>query len=123
MQGLTRCSFSIPGPGALLLRTGSRGGGVLAAEYAQLAQCDAISIDTATPWRWARETLSAHATVQGGLDPLLAVAGGAAMERAALELIEAFRGAPYVFNLGHGFTPQTPVEHVARLVEIVREGR
>lgn len=100
-----------------------RGVGVLAAEYAQLAQCDAISIDTATPWRWARETLSAHATVQGGLDPLLAVAGGAAMERAALELIEAFRGAPYVFNLGHGFTPQTPVEHVARLVEIVREGR
>ena len=91
-----------------------RGVGVLATEYARLAECDAISVDAATPWRWARAALSPHAAVQGGLDPLLAVAGGAAMESAALELIETFRGAPYVFNLGHGFTPQTPVEqHMA----------
>ena len=100
-----------------------RGVGALAADYARLGACDALSIDTATPWRWARERLSPHAVVQGGFDPLLVVAGGGAMETEARRLVEAFAGAPFVFNLGHGFTPQTPPEHVARLVEIIREER
>lgn len=99
-----------------------RGVGALAEAYARLPECDAISIDTSTPWSWARERLTPHATVQGGFDPLLVVAGGGTMETEARRLLETFRGAPYIFNLGHGFTPQTPPEHVARLVEIVREG-
>lgn len=100
-----------------------RGVGALAVDYAKLPTCDGIGIDTSTPWRWARENLSLHTTVQGGLDPLLVVAGGPQMETAARNLIAAFRDAPYIFNLGHGFTPQTPPEHVARLVEVVREER
>ncbi|MBY0422502.1 MAG: uroporphyrinogen decarboxylase [Parvularculaceae bacterium] len=99
-----------------------RGAGAMLEAYARLDVCDTISIDTSVPWVFARERLSPHAVVQGGLDPLLVVEGGAAMERAARRLRETFAGAPYVFNLGHGFTPKTPPENVARLVEIVREG-
>lgn len=98
-----------------------RGVGVLASAFAALPTCDAIGIDIATPWGWARETLSPLATVQGGLDPLVVVAGGAPMEQAARGLIATFSGVPYVFNLGHGFTPDTPPDHVSRLVEIIRE--
>lgn len=98
-----------------------RGAGVMLENYAALADCDAVSIDTMTPWAWARRHVSPHCAVQGGLDPLLVIAGGAAMENAARHLIETFRGVPYIFNLGHGFLPATPPEHVARLVKIVRE--
>jgi uroporphyrinogen decarboxylase len=97
-----------------------RGAGAMLETYAALPECDAISIDTSTPWGWARRTLSPHAVVQGGLDPLLVVRGGVEMESAARTLKTIFNGAPYIFNLGHGFTPQTPPEHVGRLVEIVR---
>lgn len=100
-----------------------RGVGAMAAEYARMEACDAIGIDYATPWDWARENLSPHATVQGGLDPLITVAGGEMMEQAARRLIETFRGAPYVFNLGHGFTPQTPPENVSDLVAVIRGER
>lgn len=99
-----------------------RGAGVMLEAYARLPECDAISIDTSVSWDWARERLSPHAVVQGGLDPLLVVAGEKAMEDEARRLVETFRGAPYIFNLGHGFTPETPPENVARLVDIVREG-
>ena len=58
--------------------------------------------------------------VQGNLDPLLLVAGGEAMERRVREILEAMRGLPFIFNLGHGIVPQTPPENVARLVELVR---
>jgi len=96
--------------------------GALAERYAQEPACDAIGIDFSQDPLWARAHLSGHTVVQGGLDPLLTVHGGAAMETAAGELLRAFDGAPYIFNLGHGFTPETPPEKVAALVNYVRAG-
>ena len=37
-----------------------------------------------------------------------------------LPIIEAFANRPHIFNLGHGIVPETPIEHVARLVELVK---
>lgn len=99
-----------------------KGVGASLRDYAAISSCDAVGIDFSTPWRAAREMISGDAAAQGGLDPMLVVKGGANMESAARRLIETFRGAPFVFNLGHGLTPQTPPDNVARLVEIVREG-
>lgn len=97
-----------------------KGVGPAAKAFAALDHCDVIGIDHSHPWGHARQSLSPHATVQGGLDPMLVVAGGQQMEEEARRLVEAFRGAPYIFNLGHGLTPDTPPENVARLVEVVR---
>ena len=97
-----------------------KGVGEKTIRYASLASCDGIGIDFAMDPYWAREHLSPHAVVQGGLDPLLVVEGGDRMKQAARGYLDAFSGAPYVFNLGHGFTPQTPPEHVAALVDFVR---
>lgn len=97
-----------------------KGVGEKAVEYAFLKSCDGVGIDYAMDPAYARERISPHAVVQGGLDPLLAVAGGAAMEKAADAYLRLFHDVPYIFNLGHGFTPETPPAHVARLVELVR---
>lgn len=97
-----------------------KGVGEKAIDYAALPGCDAIGIDYSMDPIWARENLSPHAVVQGGLDPFLAVHGGEMMKKSAAAFLETFRGAPYIFNLGHGFTPQTPPEHVADLVDFVR---
>jgi uroporphyrinogen decarboxylase len=35
-------------------------------------------------------------------------------------ILAAMRGRPFIFNLGHGIVPQTPPEHVAALIEMVR---
>lgn len=99
-----------------------KGVGASLSDYARLQACDAVGIDFAMPWRFARDAVSPHAVVQGGLDPMLVVKGGEAMDKAARRLVETFRGVPYIFNLGHGLTPDTPPENVARLVEIVRAG-
>ncbi len=60
--------------------------------------------------------------VQGNLDPLLLVTGGAALERRVGETLAALSRRPFIFNLGHGIVPETPPENVARLVELVRAG-
>lgn len=100
-----------------------KGVGEKAAEYVMLKSCDGFGIDYAMDPAWARANLGERTVVQGGLDPLLVVSGGEPMEKAAETLLKLFHDVPYIFNLGHGFVPETPPEHVAALVEFVRKGR
>jgi uroporphyrinogen decarboxylase len=100
-----------------------RGALALADHYVRETGVDGIGCDTTAPLaRMAGGIGRAATVVQGNLDPLLLVAGGAALERRARMLVEAMAGRPYVFNLGHGIVPETPPEHVAALVEAVRRG-
>jgi uroporphyrinogen decarboxylase len=97
-----------------------RGAGLLAEPYVRETGVDAVGCDTAMPLDFMRGALAKHAAVQGNLDPLLLVAGGALLESRIRHMLAALEGVPHIFNLGHGILPSTPIEHVARLVEIVR---
>ena len=98
-----------------------RAAGLNFLHYAAETGVDGLGCDTSMPLSLARQGLEREGiAVQGNLDPLLLVAGGERMERKIATIVEEMRGAPFVFNLGHGIVPQTPPEHVARLVEVVR---
>jgi len=97
-----------------------RGCGASAESYAQETKVDAISCDTSMSLAYMRETLQNRLAVQGNLDPLLLVTGGAHLERRTKEILDLLSGGPFVFNLGHGILPETPPEYVARLVELVK---
>lgn len=90
---------------------------------AEASGADALSIDATVPLGFARERLQKKICVQGNLDPMLLVAGGAPMVAAARRILDALADGPFVFNLGHGIVPQTPPEHVAALVEEVHNWR
>lgn len=100
-----------------------RGIGPLYLDFCRETGIDAVSIDTAMPLNWARAHLQPHVTVQGNLDPMLLVAGGAAMRDAVLRILETFGDRRFIFNLGHGIVPQTPPRHVAELVSLIRDWR
>ncbi len=97
-----------------------RGVGVMTKAYVLETGVDGVSCDTAMPLRFMANDLAPHAAVQGNLDPLLLVAGGEPMARRVAAIKAALAGRPFIFNLGHGITPETPPENVARLVELVR---
>lgn len=97
-----------------------RGAGVLYAAFAEESGAQALSLDTTVPLSWARETLQGRVAVQGNLDPLLLIPGGEAQRAAAAAILDGLGHGPFVFNLGHGITPEAPPEHVAALVEQVR---
>ena len=71
------------------------------------------------PLNIAREVLQKLVTVQGNLDPIMLVEGGAPMIESARRILDALASGPFIFNLGHGIVPQTPPAHVAALVEEV----
>jgi uroporphyrinogen decarboxylase len=97
-----------------------RGAGLMYRAYVMETGVSAIGLDSAVPCAIAQRTLQSLVPVQGNLDPLLLVVGGAAMAEAVAAIRASFGGGPFVFNLGHGVLPQTPVENVERLVELVR---
>ena len=88
--------------------------------YAERTGVDAISIDTAAPIGWAARTLGPRFVLQGNLDPIVLLAGGNALDESVGEILTATAQTPFVFNLGHGILPETPIGHVEQLVKRVR---
>jgi uroporphyrinogen decarboxylase len=100
-----------------------RGIGAAYAHAAKLAGISGLSIDWGMDPAWAAENIQPHKTVQGNIDPRLVVAGGAPMRDEALRILDLLGNGPFIFNLGHGFVPETPPEHVAELAELVKGWR
>ncbi len=100
-----------------------RAAGKVYLDFARESGADALSLDPGVPLDWAREELQTRVAVQGNLDPQTLVAGGARLDAEVRAILNAFGQGPFIFNLGHGILPDTPPEHVARVVQIVRERR
>lgn len=94
--------------------------GVLCKEYIRESGVDGVGIDSGIPVDWARSVLQTRCVVQGNLDNQLLVAGGDGLEAEVLRILDALGRGPFVFNLGHGVLPQTPIDHVVRVAEVVR---
>jgi uroporphyrinogen decarboxylase len=93
--------------------------GLMVGEYAATG-ANAIGMDTSMDLTRAAGLVPADIALQGNLDPMALVAGGAALSSEAERILQAMKGRPFIFNLGHGIVPQTPPEHVTALVEQVR---
>jgi uroporphyrinogen decarboxylase len=98
-----------------------RGAATQLEKFAHMPGVAAIGLDAAVEPRAAIEALPGRIALQGNLDPLALVAGGAALDRGVDRVLEGFGTRAHLFNLGHGVLPETPVEHVERLVARVRE--
>ena len=100
-----------------------KGAGEKLPAYARETGVQAIGLDETIDPLWTGKALPQGMPVQGNLDPLLLLAGGAEMERQALRILDAFADRPHVFNLGHGIGQTTPLEHVGQLLSLVRNWR
>jgi uroporphyrinogen decarboxylase len=92
------------------------------ARYAKETGVNVLGLDFSVPLDFARHHLAPNQAVQGNLDPLRLVVGGRAMEEQARAIISAFADRPHIFNLGHGIVPETPIEHVAALIDLIKKG-
>ena len=98
-----------------------KGVGEFILDYAEGAGINGVSLDHGVDMLWADRNLPKNLAVQGNLDPAAVVAGGAEMLKATDKILDACATRPHIFNLGHGFHPTTPPEHVTDLVNHVRK--
>jgi uroporphyrinogen decarboxylase len=88
--------------------------------YAEESGVDAIGLDYGVDPGWAGKNLPKNLPVQGNLDPLSLISAGKEMLRDIDYILESFHDRPHIFNLGHGITPPTPVEHVQIMIDYIR---
>jgi uroporphyrinogen decarboxylase len=97
-----------------------RGGGANLHRFAEAGIGDALALDWTLDPGKVLPGLSLQVATQGNLDPLALIAGGEPLERGVDHILNAVRGRPHIFNLGHGILPETPVDHVSQLIARVR---
>lgn len=97
-----------------------RGAGAMLSSYVQAVMPDAIGLDWMIDRRFARSAVADSVALQGNLDPLALLAGGAALDAQVDAVLESFAGRPFIFNLGHGILPETPVAHVEQMLRRIR---
>ena len=86
------------------------------------AGADVVGVDWRVPLHEAWERIGYDVGIQGNLDPAVCLADWVAIETKALAVLRRAAGMPgHIFNLGHGVLPDTPVENLKRLVDLVHE--
>ena len=97
-----------------------RGASVLLPDYVEATGVDGVSIDWTAEPSLIRARVQNRVAVQGNLDPLALIAGGAALDRAIDDVLSSYAGGRLIFNLGHGILPETPIAHVEQMIRRVR---
>ena len=97
-----------------------RGAGKNIPHYVDETKVDAVSLESGIDRDFARDEIQSRVPVQGNVDPLILREGGAALNREVDAVLTAFSGGPFIFNLGHGILPDTPIAHVEQMLNRVR---
>lgn len=92
------------------------------ADYVTRTRCQVLGLDTSADRKGVAACVPEDIVLQGNLDPQVLVRGGTEMRDAVAAILDDFADRKFIFNLGHGIVPQTPPEHVAELVALVRGG-
>lgn len=96
-----------------------RSAGALVENYAARVPVNAVALDTQASAVLGQKIQDSGKTIQGALDNLLLRAGGPALDARVDALIEQWNSGPYIFNLGHGVLPDTPIENIERTIRRV----
>jgi uroporphyrinogen decarboxylase len=117
VQGLRALGVSVPIIGF------PRGAALgLVERYVAETGVQVVGLGTGTPIELGKR-LQSRVAIQGALDPDLLRSGGPALAARTQALLEAWSDGPYVFNLGHGVPPDTPIEHIRAVVGQVTRWR
>ncbi|MGE4530635.1 MAG: uroporphyrinogen decarboxylase family protein, partial [Acidithiobacillus sp.] len=85
---------------------------------------DVLGLDWTTELSSARQRLGQKTALQGNMDPIALYGSASGVRQEALRVLESHGSGPgHIFNLGHGITPQTPVDNVTVLIDTVHQWR
>lgn len=87
--------------------------------FLKSTQTDAISVDSKVDLNKIKKL---NMVIQGNLDPKILVAGGKKLFEETEKIIKPLKNSSFIFNLGHGILPETPLENVSSLLMHLRQG-
>ena len=93
----------------------------LYSDFSQIKDFDVLAVDQFLDRKWIADNIQPKKVIQGNLDPLFLTQDKEVLLNELKKVTEYFKNYPYVFNLGHGITPDAKVENVSFVVEYIKE--
>ena len=90
-------------------------------EFSEIKEFDVLAVDQFLDRKWISENIQPKKVIQGNLDPLFLTQDTEALLSELKRVTEDFKNYPYVFNLGHGITPDAKVENVTLVVNYIKD--
>ena len=79
-----------------------------------------MAVDQFLDRKWIANEIQPKRIIQGNLDPIFLTQSKEVLLHELKRVTEDFKTYPYVFNLGHGITPDAKVEHVELVVDYIK---
>ena len=89
-------------------------------EFNNVVKPDGLNIDYEIEPEWAKTNLK-NTVIQGGLNPNILLQSEKEIINNAKKYFDAFKGLPYIFNIGHGILPETDPNMLGKLIKFYRE--
>ncbi|MDE4273410.1 uroporphyrinogen decarboxylase [Phaeobacter gallaeciensis] len=89
--------------------------------FAKATGVDCVAVDNSVTPEWVAEHVQIDGCVQGNLASRHMVTGGQDLIDDTRRIVNALRGGPHIFNLGHGITPDADPDNVQLMIDTVRE--
>ena len=90
-------------------------------DFSEVKEFDVLAVDQFLDRKWIAENIQPKKVIQGNLDPLFLTQDKENLLSELKRVTEDFKKYPYVFNLGHGITPDARVENVTLVVDYIKE--
>jgi uroporphyrinogen decarboxylase len=100
-----------------------RGAGTMLGHFLEHVPVNAISLDWTVAPTFACGCVPSSVAIQGCLDPVVLLAGGSVLDEEVDRILTCFSDRPFIFNLGHGIMPDTPIPHVEQMLRRIRAPR
>ena len=88
--------------------------------FAKATGADCIAIDNSVSAEWVAQNVQPDSCVQGNLASSHMVTGGDDLIQETKRIVNALKGGPHIFNLGHGITPDANPDNVQIMINTVR---
>ncbi|NCW05507.1 MAG: uroporphyrinogen decarboxylase, partial [Rhodobacteraceae bacterium] len=88
--------------------------------FAKATGADCIAIDNSVSAEWVAQNVQPDSCVQGNLASSHMVTGGDDLIQETKRIVNALKGGPHIFNLGHGITPDANPDNVQIMIDSVR---
>jgi len=88
--------------------------------FAKATGADCIAIDNSVSAEWVAQNVQPDSCVQGNLASSHMVTGGDDLIVETKRIVNALKGGPHIFNLGHGITPDANPDNVQIMINTVR---
>ena len=90
--------------------------------FAKATGADCIAIDNSVSAEWVARNVQPDSCVQGNLASSHMVTGGDDLIQETKRIVNALKGGPHIFNLGHGITPDANPDNVQIMIDTIRNG-